>query len=1041
VISAPIPKKSPPLRSSRPRQNVSAVSSVSPISKTLDGDAESSSPTGRPAPNRRSESSSVVKGIPDFDKLDLAGRRASIRKALSHTQLQILRVNEPVSDTAIHLTDPVAPAMIHIDDSNNGQSYYQSTVGSDDMLPQLSSAVYSRSAPKLTLDMQDVPTTSAEAPLTGATEATMSTQFEEDTSPALSMPGNYPHLKITGRSNSCGGEEERSLQASQQPQDMGPSVDQPNFKQHTVFSQVMHLRQGDSTNGVPSEIFDGNSLAASDAESIQIMLSNTPKTDGEVKGWQNRDITSVPTGHAPFTISDIANSISASTGPLKSIWRPDSIDSYYAGRLTLDSDAYSVINRVLDQYQEGGIVTPAMVQDFQQHILEHDPELANSPDIDSMSIARVALEELIQDHSQSGYPFANGNILPGPYPGSSISTSPDEKYSGLEETEPHAIRFFHETTNEQVISEKSEPPRASGLQTMRHANFQERDRSDAIFAVPRSQIHSATGTFDQQDGNDAGPTPPPKDQIYPSPSTAEHGTHSDAIEVSHSDYSADPQAFQREKPQLPELVTTGGVLGLAIAGDASQDSPTLPSSPAYAKANLVDPAFKTPTPRMKRKQPPVPYTTPPSDNSRSVSGQQNATPYRLQDDTPVTSLSKTMSWRSQDHTTRNTSIEQDQQPTAPGALPTRDKRRLIQRRHLIKELVDTEFSYNQDMKVIEDIYQGTASACKALTPDDRRILFGNLDQIVEFSEQFLDALKQAAASIYTMPKTNKWRFKRASFATSNSSHTDKSMIGTELTDEEHDKKTFIGEAFGHHMGRMEKVYGDYLKNHDGANQRLLKLQPLQPVSVWLHECHTYASDITSAWDLDSLLVKPVQRILKYPLLLKSLLEVTPSDHPDHTALKMAVKEVMDMSHRINESKKRAELLDQVVNNRYKRREFDASLGLSKAFGRRTEKLRQQVGLSDAVEDPEYKAIAEKFGGHFFQLQVVMRDMDMYRRSVEEFMKQYNAYVEGLEELMDNGLSTSPEIESKWRKFAMTIREMTAIAFADHVSCVVVTGHK
>ena len=232
---------------------------------------------------------------------------------------------------------------------------------------------------------------------------------------------------------------------------------------------------------------------------------------------------------------------------------------------------------------------------------------------------------------------------------------------------------------------------------------------------------------------------------------------------------------------------------------------------------------------------------------------------------------------------------------------------------------------------------------------------------------------------------------------------------------------------------MERVYGDYLRNHDLANQRLARLQSVPQVSLWLNECHTYASDITTAWDLDSLLVKPVQRVLKYPLLLKTLLDATPADHPDYSALAIAMKQMTDISVRINESKKRAELLDQAVNRPSKKKDFDVSSGLTRAFGRRSEKLRQQVGMADAVEDFEYKAIAEKFGGQLFQLQVVMRDMEMYKKSVEEFIRQYSRIIEVIETMIELGPSAAPKTESKWRKFAMTIRQMTAIIYVDHVS--------
>ncbi|KAI4121846.1 MAG: hypothetical protein LQ347_006719, partial [Umbilicaria vellea] len=374
-------------------------------------------------------------------------------------------------------------------------------------------------------------------------------------------------------------------------------------------------------------------------------------------------------------------------------------------------------------------------------------------------------------------------------------------------------------------------------------------------------------------------------------------------------------------------------------------------------------------------------------------------------------------------------------PTKPTS-PTPDQKRLTRRKHIIKELVDTEHSFGQDMKVVDDIYRGTSNVI-IISAEDVKTLFGNSGEIVAFSTNFLDSLKQASRGVYVMPKSRRWRSKRASsVATSNSGNTDDqaSVNGIELSDEEKDRKTFIGEAFGRHMSQMEKVYAEYLKNHDAANNKLQALQKNPKVEIWLKECRAFAHDLTTAWNLDSLLVKPVQRILKYPLLLDQLLEVTPENHPDYTALDVAAREMKGVSMRINEMKKRADLMEQVVSSR-KRKDSDVRIGLTKAFGRRTEKLKQQVGLSGLIEDRDYNAVSDKFGSHFFQLQVVMRDVEMYTSDVQTFMNRFNDFVSAIEGYIDVAQTSYPEIESKWRKFKMSMREMASTGVTEHVNAV------
>lgn len=371
--------------------------------------------------------------------------------------------------------------------------------------------------------------------------------------------------------------------------------------------------------------------------------------------------------------------------------------------------------------------------------------------------------------------------------------------------------------------------------------------------------------------------------------------------------------------------------------------------------------------------------------------------------------------------------------------PSPDQKRLIRRGHIIKELVDTEHSFGQDMKVVDDIYKGTANVI-IISTEDVKTLFGNSDQIVAFSTNFLDALKQASRSVYVLPKNKRWRSNRVSNATTHSEVTDdqSSINGADLSDEDKDRKTSIGEAFGHNMANMEKVYADYLKNHDAANQKLQALQKNRNIEIWLRECRQYAHDLTSAWDLDSLLVKPVQRILKYPLLLDQLLEATPENHPDFTALDVAAREMKGISMRINEMKRRADIMEQVTKTR-KRKESDVRIGLSKAFGRRTEKLRQQVGLSDMIEDRGYSAVSEKFGSHFFQLQVVMRDVEMYTNDVQVFMNRFCDFALAMEAHIDVGGTSYPESESRWRKFRMSTREISMTALTDHVRLKGISG--
>ncbi|KAJ2456349.1 hypothetical protein EV183_000277 [Coemansia sp. RSA 2336] len=83
--------------------------------------------------------------------------------------------------------------------------------------------------------------------------------------------------------------------------------------------------------------------------------------------------------------------------------------------------------------------------------------------------------------------------------------------------------------------------------------------------------------------------------------------------------------------------------------------------------------------------------------------------------------------------------------------------------------------------------------------------------------------------------------------------------------------------------------------------------------VYADNSATYASNVqqliaeqtqllagkTTSWDLPSLLIKPVQRILKYPLLIRSLLGLTPTHTLDRNRLEKAAQSVERIAETIN----------------------------------------------------------------------------------------------------------------------------------------------
>lgn len=116
----------------------------------------------------------------------------------------------------------------------------------------------------------------------------------------------------------------------------------------------------------------------------------------------------------------------------------------------------------------------------------------------------------------------------------------------------------------------------------------------------------------------------------------------------------------------------------------------------------------------------------------------------------------------------------------------------------------------------------------------------------------------------------------------------------------------------------------------------------------------------------------------------------------------------------------------------KRKESDVRTGLVKAFGRRADKLANANAIRPH-DDETYLKLHEKFGDEFLRLQVVLRDVEYYTREVAKYVKNFLEYLSSIELFMRIKASSYPEMESKWIRFNVSMRDIGTVALEDHVS--------
>lgn len=131
-------------------------------------------------------------------------------------------------------------------------------------------------------------------------------------------------------------------------------------------------------------------------------------------------------------------------------------------------------------------------------------------------------------------------------------------------------------------------------------------------------------------------------------------------------------------------------------------------------------------------------------------------------------------------------------------------------------------------------------------------------------------------------------------------------------------------------------------------------------------------------------------------------------------------------------KKRKDMVEKIVGRGGKRQESDIGHGITKAFARRAEKLKQSVGLSEVVVDMTYNRLFENYNMHFVQVQVIIRDIEIYNLDIQGHVEKFLEYTQTIQQFVDFSHSQYAELETKWRKFDSAMRELATTYLTEHV---------
>uniref|UniRef100_A0A8D3ABI0 TIAM Rac1 associated GEF 2 n=1 Tax=Scophthalmus maximus TaxID=52904 RepID=A0A8D3ABI0_SCOMX len=209
------------------------------------------------------------------------------------------------------------------------------------------------------------------------------------------------------------------------------------------------------------------------------------------------------------------------------------------------------------------------------------------------------------------------------------------------------------------------------------------------------------------------------------------------------------------------------------------------------------------------------------------------------------------------------------QPASPAHLSVCQRLRKV-----VQELVDTEKSYVQDLVRLFDIYLTPLQTETFLSEAEMEALFGSLPQMLDFQRVFLQTLEE---KISLCPN-----------------------LGRLETPEQFQKLLFsLGGSFLYYADHF-KLYSGFCANHIKV-QKVLERAKTDGAFKRFLETRNPTNQHSSC--LESYLIKPVQRVLKYPLLLRELVSLTDPESPEHTHLTDALRAMEKVASHINEMQK------------------------------------------------------------------------------------------------------------------------------------------
>ncbi|XP_070975194.1 dynamin-binding protein isoform X2 [Oncorhynchus clarkii lewisi] len=281
------------------------------------------------------------------------------------------------------------------------------------------------------------------------------------------------------------------------------------------------------------------------------------------------------------------------------------------------------------------------------------------------------------------------------------------------------------------------------------------------------------------------------------------------------------------------------------------------------------------------------------------------------------------------------------------AIEDPEQRMLEKRPKVIEELLQTEKDYIKDLQMcVKEIIQPLQR--KQVQNIDYDGLFGNINSVIDLSRRLFKTLQDTDS---------------------------------------------IGKVFLDFKVELEEVYKIYCQNHDDAISLLEMYEKDESIQRHVLECLEKLRAVYRDWgktnyiNLGSFLIKPVQRVMRYPLLLMELLSATPESHHDRPLLAQALLSIKEINVNINEYKRRKDLV-----LKYRKGDEDTLIdkisklsmhSIIKKSNRVSSHLKHLTGISPQIKDEAFDEAEKRFRLQERLIKSFIRDISLYLQHIRE----------------------------------------------------------